>query len=822
MRLLPAYLVLFILQVVSDQSFGQENARSVRPSGIKTGIAPLLGTHWEQGCFYNASCPTDTASHNTCLHVPSGSGAVAMAQIMNYYQFPAHGSGEHGYAHPDYGIQYANFGATNYDWANMPDSVNSGHEGLATLIYQCGVAQNMDYGSNQSVSLANELDTALIKYFTYPKTAVWKSKSDFQATEWLGMLKAELDAHHPLIYSGTDITGSIRHYFICDGYQEGDLFHFNYGLGSDKDGYSTLDNIMADTISVSNNQQALFNLTPVQPGTGSYIMDFESVPDFSLSFNDWTVKDVDLQDTYGITGFSFPHQTEPMAFLNFNPALVTPTMSADQAIQPHSGQRFGACFSSNPPANNDWFISPQIQLGTNGSFSFWIKSYTDFYGLDTYTVAVSVTDNNPASFTTISGAQPLQTTLDWTKKTFALSGFNNQAVYIAIHCVSEDHFLMMIDDLEVKPQESSALTADFTADKTTLRVGETVSFSDLSSGMPDSWYWTFTGAVPSGSTLQNPAGIKYSIPGIYPVSLKVAKGSAADSITKTGYITVNGYPTYLTLDFESLSDFNLNFYPWTVIDVKGGNTYGIQFVSFPNDYQPMAYICFNPAQTIPPLLNMQAHSGAKLGCCFSSVPATPPLPATAPNDKWLISPKMSLGLNPQIEFWVKTYSPQYGNEKYNVAVSATDLNPLSFAPLTGEPEAAPSDWTRKTYSLSNYSNQDVYVGIQCVTNDGYIFMLDDISITSSLGVSGSNLPLQLTVYPNPAEDHLIIYCPKDMSTPFSLTLTSLPGEQMASWQKVPVSGKIILDIHDIPTGVYLLAIVSGINEVIHKVSIINK
>jgi hypothetical protein len=204
------------------------------------------------------------------------------------------------------------------------------------------------------------------------------------------------------------------------------------------------------------------------------------------------------------------------------------------------------------------------------------------------------------------------------------------------------------------------------------------------------------------------------------------------------------------------------------------------------------------------------------------VPTLPPLPATAPNDKWLISPKMSLGLNPQIEFWVKTYSPQYGNEKYNVAVSATDLNPLSFAPLTGEPEAAPSDWTRKTYSLSNYSNQDVYVGIQCVTNDGYIFMLDDISITSSLGVSGSNLPLQLTVYPNPAEDHLIIYCPKDMSTPFSLTLTSLPGEQMASWQKVPVSGKIILDIHDIPTGVYLLAIVSGINEVIHKVSIINK
>jgi hypothetical protein len=204
------------------------------------------------------------------------------------------------------------------------------------------------------------------------------------------------------------------------------------------------------------------------------------------------------------------------------------------------------------------------------------------------------------------------------------------------------------------------------------------------------------------------------------------------------------------------------------------------------------------------------------------VPTLPPLPATAPNDKWLISPKMSLGLNPQIEFWVKTYSSQYGNEKYNVAVSTSDLNPLSFTLLTSVPEAAPADWTRKTYSLSNYSNQDVYVGIQCVTNDGYIFMIDDISITSSLGVDGSGLLGQLTVFPNPAKENLIINCPKEISRVLSLTLTSLLGAQMASWQKVPVSGKISLDIHDIPTGVYLLRVVSDNHEVIRKVSIINQ
>ena len=547
--------------------------------------------------------------------------------------------------------------------------------------------------------------------------------------------------------------------------------------------------------------------------TGTYKMDFENVPDFSLTFNDWTVNDVDQHDTYGITGYTFLHQTQPMAFLCFNPAQVIPTMASDPAIQPHGGQRFGACFSSNPPSNSDWFISPQVQLDTNGSFSFWVKSYTDFYGLDSYTVAVSTTDNNPGSFTIISGAQPLRTTISWAKKTFSLSGYNNQKVFVAIHCVSNDNFLMMIDDLEVKPGSATTLTADFTSDKTTVRLGETVNFTDVSSGSPTSWNWKFTGGTPAASSMQNPAGISYSTPGSYQVSLKVSNGSASDSITKTGYITVTGYPTSLSLDFESFTDFILTFDPWIVVDARGGNTYGIQNDTFPNNYLPMAYICFNPSQTTPPLSNMTAHSGQKLGCCFSS---TPPM---NPNDKWLISPKVSLGLNPQVEFWVKTYNNQFGYERFNVCVSNTDLSSTSFIPLTVHPDSAQVEWTMKTYSLANYTNQDVYVGIQCVTNDGFIFMLDDISITSSVGISETNLLNRLVVYPNPAKDYLMVNCPTGTAS-LKIDLISILGERISAWSEIPVAGKIILDIRQIPQGVYLLWIFNGPDEVIRKVSLI--
>jgi len=791
-----------------DRYSSSHEKRNLRQVEVQS-VQPLLTTHWRQGCFYNNFCPPDTASHPTCLHVPAGSGAVAMAQIMKFYQYPVHGTGEHGYQHPIYGIQYANFGSTYYNWASMPDSLNTDNDAVATLVYQCAVSQNMNFGTMLSTALPMDVDSALVKYFSYPKSAAWKQKADYTETEWWNMLKAELDAAHPVIYCGTSGSNATAYYFICDGYKNSDSIHFNMcGTGA-PDGYYSIGSLMPASYA----HAALFNLSPSPPAPGGYVMDFESVPDFSLTFNTWSVVDGDQHDTYGITGYSFMHQTEPMAFLCFKPSSVTPSMASDQAIQPHSGVKFGACFSSNPPSNSDWFISPQVQLGSSGSFSFWVKSYNDVYGLDTYQVAVSTTDNNPASFTIITGTQPLVTTTTWTKKTFNLSAYNNQKVYIAIHCVSNDHFLMMIDDLEIKPQVESTLSADFSADNTSIRVGEKVNFSDQSSGVPTSWFWTFPGGNPSSSSVQSPPAITYSAAGVYPVTLKVSNGVTSDSITKTAFIAVTGYPSTITLDFESVEDFSLTFNPWSVLDVKGGNTYGIQSVFFPHNYQPMAYICFNPAKSNPALVNMVPHSGAKLGCSFST---TPPL---NPNDKWLISPKLSLGAYPQIEFWVKTYNNEFGDEKYNVAVSTTNQDPASFVKLTAQPEAAPVDWTKKVYCLENYAGEDVYVGIQCVTNDGFIFMIDDIFITSTVGVEENQSLSAMVTYPNPADDRMVIMVHQPQSGKIGASLYNTLGERLLSRAGTLDNGRFTLDVRNLQNGIYLLEVTTGAESVTRKIFI---
>ncbi len=205
------------------------------------------------------------------------------------------------------------------------------------------------------------------------------------------------------------------------------------------------------TIKAVNAEQVTVSEQNQSPKTSSdWEMDFEDIDDFSLEFNPWTVIDGDQGQTYGITDVSFPHSEEPMAFIAFNPATTTPSLSADEALQPHSGNRFGACFSTAvaPNKNDDWLISPQLILGSNSSLSFFVKSYTSEYGLEKYAVAVSTDGNEIVDFEAITDVLQAPA-IEWTHKVIDLSAYDHDTVYVAVNCVSEDSFIFMIDDIVV-------------------------------------------------------------------------------------------------------------------------------------------------------------------------------------------------------------------------------------------------------------------------------------------------------------------------------------------------------------------------------------
>ena len=85
----------------------------------------------------------------------------------------------------------------------------------------------------------------------------------------------------------------------------------------------------------------------------------------------------------------------------------------------------------------------------------------------------------------------------------------------------------------------SEITVDFTADKTSVTDGETVTFTDKSTGYPEKWAWTFTsgsGTVLT-SDLQNPQ-IAFEEPGVYSVKLVAENPKAKGEKEMPGYITV--------------------------------------------------------------------------------------------------------------------------------------------------------------------------------------------------------------------------------------------------------------------------------------------
>jgi len=214
--------------------------------------------------------------------------------------------------------------------------------------------------------------------------------------------------------------------------------------------------------------------------SGYFTMDFEGLADFQIAdFDPWILNDGDAGEVYGSTNYDFPNENGPYAFMAFNPASTTPTASGDAALQPHGGVRFGASMSAttngNPPSN-DWLISPKVQLGTNSSFDFWVKTYQDTWGLERYKVGVSTTNENPSSFTIISsGSYQEAPVAAWEHQTFDISAYDNQEVHLAINCVSNDAFIFMVDDISIN---TSSTNSDVVED-----IREIVIYPNPSSGL---------------------------------------------------------------------------------------------------------------------------------------------------------------------------------------------------------------------------------------------------------------------------------------------------------------------------------------------------
>jgi hypothetical protein len=233
----------------------------------ESAVAPLMRTKWDQSPYFNDLCPYDPAHEQRAV---VGCVATAMAQIMKYHQYPQRGSGFHTYNHRTYGTISADFGLAEYQWEQMPDLLNEPNQAVALLSFHAGVSVDMNYGVNSSGAAGAVLvQPALQQYFQYE--AEIAHRENFTQQQWIGLLMAELDAGRPVYYEG--LGNGTGHAFVCDGYQNADFFHFNWGWGGMMDGYYYINDLSPSELgtgggngSYNNDQAIVYGIKPANAG----------------------------------------------------------------------------------------------------------------------------------------------------------------------------------------------------------------------------------------------------------------------------------------------------------------------------------------------------------------------------------------------------------------------------------------------------------------------------------------------------------------------------------------------------------------------------
>jgi len=86
--------------------------------------------------------------------------------------------------------------------------------------------------------------------------------------------------------------------------------------------------------------------------------------------------------------------------------------------------------------------------------------------------------------------------------------------------------------------------ADFSASQTNICAGESITYTNLSTGNPESFDWKFFGGTPFTTTDETPGSITYDTPGTYDVRLLATNEFGEDIELKTDYITVLGTQTW--------------------------------------------------------------------------------------------------------------------------------------------------------------------------------------------------------------------------------------------------------------------------------------
>ena len=238
-------------------------------------VEPMLKTTWGQDKPYNMRCPKVGTTY-----CKVGCTAVALAQVMKYWEYP-----EKSPALPGYQFENLTIPALpeyTFDWGNMRDSFEGMSssaidqlpdyviDAIGYLMRYVGQAEQVDYGTERTGTQNFGILQAINTFGFDPGVYIAKKydspdyEGDYENhdghefytdAEWGELIQAELRAGRPLVYCAYDMSSDSTalggHAFNVDGYDaETDMYHVNFGLKSERNGYYAINAFQYDFVTV--------------------------------------------------------------------------------------------------------------------------------------------------------------------------------------------------------------------------------------------------------------------------------------------------------------------------------------------------------------------------------------------------------------------------------------------------------------------------------------------------------------------------------------------------------------------------------------------
>lgn len=211
-------------------------------------VEPMTSSTWGQENPYYLQCPIYDDEYSKV-----GCAGVCMAQMIYFWKYPPSCGSLPSYFNNKMYKAVPGLPATTFDYSKMLDALchwdwdisepvqdvfnEDQVQEVAKLCRYVGQSSKMQYSPTLSITSGSNKFNTMIS-LGYNPNAESINSSDYDTELWEDMMRDELEAGRPIMYSGYSREGvAVGHAYIVDGYNNEGFFHINMGWYGTNDGW---------------------------------------------------------------------------------------------------------------------------------------------------------------------------------------------------------------------------------------------------------------------------------------------------------------------------------------------------------------------------------------------------------------------------------------------------------------------------------------------------------------------------------------------------------------------------------------------------------